>query len=168
MKKAMWWFAVLTLLSVPAAPQVKTSPLFVIQRSKNANVVHYDAQLTADGKLDPKEPVIAYWVMLAKDGRREELNWIEKKKAYGFDIKPDPSGNGYRMTVVAYPKREITVRQQGDAVRAELVIDGRPAVFEKMYINASDGPTGPNVHYIELYGKDLQTGRKRFQKIVPK
>jgi len=60
------------------------------------------------------------------------------------------------------------VRQQGDAVRAELVIDGRPAVFEKMYINASDGLTGPKVHYIELYGKDLQTGRKRFQKIVPK
>jgi len=27
--------------------------------------VHYDAQLTADGKLDPKEPVIAYWAELA-------------------------------------------------------------------------------------------------------
>jgi len=60
------------------------------------------------------------------------------------------------------------VRQQGDAVRAELVIGGRPAVLGKMYINASDGPTGPKVHYIELYGKDVQTGRKRFQKIVPK
>jgi hypothetical protein len=167
-KKAMWWFAVLMLLSAPAAPQVKINPLFIIQRSKNANVVHYDAQLTADGKLDPKEPVIAYWVMLAEDGRREKLNWIEKKKAYGFDIKPDPSGNGYRMTVAAYPKQQITVRQQGDAVRAELVIGGRPAVLEKMYINASDGLMGPKVHYVELYGKDLQTGRKRFQKIVPK
>src|SRR3972149_1101371 len=115
MKKAMWWFAILTLLSVPAAPQVKTNPLFIIQRSKNANVVHYDAQLTADGKLDPKEPVIAYWVMLAKDGRREELNWIEKKKAYGFDIKPDPSGNGYRMTVGACPKRGVAGGRQGGA-----------------------------------------------------
>jgi len=81
----------------------KTRPLFIIERSKNANVVHYDARLTADGKLDPKQPVIAYWIMLAKEGRREELSWIEKKKAHGFHIKPDPSVNGYKMTVVAAP-----------------------------------------------------------------
>ena len=168
MKKAMWWFAVLVLLAAPAAAQIKTSPLFIIERSKNANVVHYDARLTADGKLDPKEPVIAYWVMLAEDGRREELSWIEKKKAYGFTIKPDPSVNGYKMTLVADPERQITVKKERDAVRAEGVIDGRPAVLEKMYIKASDGLTGPKVEYIELYGKDLQTGEKRYQKIVPK
>ena len=168
MKKAMWWFAVLVLLATPAAAQIKTSPLFIIERSKNANVVHYDARLTADGELDPKEPVIAYWVKLAKDGRREELSWIEKKKAYGFEIKPDPSVNGYKMTLVADPQRPITVKKVGDAVRAEGIIDGRPAVLEKMYIKASDRVTGPKVEYIELYGKDMETGGKRYQKIVPK
>jgi hypothetical protein len=70
MKKAMWWFAVLALPAAPATAQIKTSPLFIVERSKNANVVHYDARLTADGKLDPKEPVTAYWVLLAEDGRR--------------------------------------------------------------------------------------------------
>ena len=168
MKKAMGWFAVLALLAAPAAAQVKTSPLFIIERSKNANVVHYDARLTADGKLDPKEPVIVYWVMLAEDGRRKELSWIEKKKAYGFEIEPDPSVKGYKMTLVADPQRPITVKQERDAVRAEGIIDGRPAVLEKMYIKASDGLTGPKVEYLELYGKDLQTGGKRYQKIVPK
>ena len=168
MKKAMWWFAVLALLAPPAAAQTKTSPLFIIERSKNANVVHYDARLTADGKLDPKEPVIAYWVLLAEDGRREKLGWIEKKKAYGFTIKPDPSVNGYKMTLVAAPEQQITVKKEKDAVRAEAVIDGRPAVLEKMYINASDGLTGPKVHFIEVYGKDLQTGEKRREKMVPK
>ena len=168
MKKAMWWFAVLVLLAAPASAQIKTSPLFIIERSKNANVVHYDARLTADGKLDPKEPVIAYWVLLAEDGRREELSWIEKKKAFGFEIKPDPSVKGYKMTLVADPQRQLTVKKEGDAVRAEGVIDGQPAVLEKMYIKASDGVTGPKVEYIELYGKDLKTGGKRYQKIVPK
>jgi hypothetical protein len=37
-----------------------------------------------------------------------------------------------------------------------------------MYINASDGLTGPKVHYIEVYGKDLQTGEARREKMVPK
>jgi len=153
---------------VPAAAQVKTSPLFIIERSKNANVVHYDAQLTADGKLDPKEPVIAYWIMLAEDGHREKLNWIEKKEAYGFTIKPDPSVNGYKMTLVAAPEQQIIVKKEKGAVRAETVIDGQPAVLEKMYINASEALTGPKVHYIELYGKDLQTGTERREKMVPK
>ena len=164
MKKAMWWFAVLILLAAPAAARTKTSPLFVIERNVNANVVHYDARLTADGKLDPKEPVIAYWVMLAKDGRRQKLNWIEKKKAYGFTIKPDPSVNGYKMTLVAAPGRQIIVKKEKDAVRAEIVIDGQPAILEKMYIEAS----GHTVRYLELYGKDVQTGGKRFEKIIPK
>ena len=168
MKKAMLWFAVLALLATPAAAQIKTSPLFTIERSKNANVVHYDAQLTANGKLDPKEPVIAYWIMLAKDGHREKLTWTEKKKAYGFTIKPDPSVNGYKMTLVAVPGRQITVKQEKDAVIAEGIINGRPAVLEKMYINASDGLMGPKVHYIEVYGKDLQTGEQRREEMVPK
>jgi hypothetical protein len=184
MKKAIWWFIVLAVTTVsfsfvawakqmekkpdPAPAQKKTQPLFIIERSKNANVVHYDAKLTADGKLDSNEPVIAYWVLLAEDGRREELNWIEKKKAYGFHIKPDPSVNGYKMTVVAVPQGQITVKKDGDAIRAELVIYGRPAVLEKIYINATDGLLWPKVHYIELYGKDLKTGEKRYEKIAKK
>ena len=96
----------------------KNSPLFIIERAKNANAVHYDARITADGKLDAKQPVIAYWVMLAKNGRWEELSWIEKKKAYGFNIKPNPSVNGYKMTVVVSPpQRQIAVKKGGgDAV----------------------------------------------------
>ena len=168
MKKAMWWFAVLVLLAAPAAAQIKTSSLFIIERSKNANVVHYDARLTDDGKLDPKEPVIAYWALLAGDGRREELNWIEKKLAYGFTVKPDPSVYGYKMTLVAAPEKQIAVKKEKDAVHAEAVINGRPSVLEKLYINASDGLTGPKVHYIEVYGKDLQTGEARREKMVPK
>jgi hypothetical protein len=193
MKKAIGWFVVLTFLAVsfssvdcamreenkptsapapekaaaPSPAQKKTQSLFIIERSKNANVVHYDARLTADGKLDPKEPVIAYWVMTAEDGHREELNWMEKKKGYGFDIKPDPSINGYKMTLMAAPQQQITVKKAENAIRAEVVIGGRQAILEKIYIDASDGLTGPKVNYMMLHGKDLKTGEKLSQKIVP-
>ena len=168
MKKALWWFAVLMLLAAPAAAEIKTSPLFIIERSKNTNVVHYDAQLTSDGKLDPREPVIAYWILLAEGGRREKLNWIEEEQAYGFTIKQDPSVNGYKMTLVSAPKQQITVRKVKSGVRAEAVINGRPAVLKKIYIKATDGLTGSNVQYIEVYGKDLKTGKKLREKMAPK
>jgi len=194
-KKAIGWFVVMALLVVsfsfvgwamqeakkpssapapkkaaaPTAAREKTQSLFIIERSKNANVVHYDARLTSDGKLDTREPVIVYWVLLAEDGRRKKLSWIEKKKAYGFTIKPDLSVNGYKMTLVAAPEHQITVKKEKNGpVRAETIIGGRLSVLEKMYIDASEGLTGPKVKYIDLYGKDLQTGEKRREKIVPK
>ncbi len=151
----------------PTVSRKKNLMLFTIERSKNANVVHYDARLTSDGKLDSRDPVSAYWIMRAEDGRREELNWMEKEKGYGFDIKPDPSVNGYKMTLMAAPQQQIVVKKCGETTRAEVVINGRLAVLEKIYINAVDGLTGPKVHFIMVYGKDLKTGRKLSQKSVP-
>jgi hypothetical protein len=78
MREAMWWLAVLVLGATPGCvrakprpPLIHNQPLFIIERSKNSNVVHYDARLTADGELAAEEPVIAYWVMLVRtaDGR---------------------------------------------------------------------------------------------------
>ena len=153
-----------SLTLAPAADQSQT--LFIIERSKNANVVHYDARLTAEGRLDPKQPVAVYWILLAEDGQREGLNLVERK-AYGFDIKPDAAGSAWVMTIAAYRKRTITVRQTAGGVRAEIVIDGRPSVFEKMYINSTEGRMLPTVNYIELFGKDLQTGAKTHEKLLP-
>ena len=154
----------LALLSVWA--EGTNQSLFVIERSKNANIVQYDARLTADGVLDPKEPVEVYWILLAEDGRHEKLSSVGWT-GYGFDIKRDSSGKSWVMTVAAYRKREIIVRQTGTVVRAELVIDGKPSILEKIYINSTEGRYLPTVNYVELFGKDLVTGEKRYEKLLP-
>ncbi len=151
-----------------AAALNNTVPLFIIERNKNANVVHYDANLTGDGNLNPAQPVIAYWVLLAEDGRRKKLNWLEKMKAYGIKVKPDPSGNGYTLTLATASWLPLAVKKTGGTVRAEMAINGRPAVLEKMFIQAKDRLFGPKVEYIELYGKDLRTGEACREKILPK
>jgi hypothetical protein len=68
---------VLFLFASVAFAQVSYAPLFVIERNTNANVVHYEAKLK-DGHIDQHQPVIAYWIMGAEDGRRQELNLLEK------------------------------------------------------------------------------------------
>src|SRR5258705_13664792 len=65
--------------------QPAAATLFTIARSKNANVVRYQAR-TRGGGLDRSHPIDAYWLMLAEDGRREELSWAERKLAYGFSV----------------------------------------------------------------------------------
>jgi hypothetical protein len=101
-------FIVVFLAATIALAQAQApKSLFIIERSKNRNVVHYEAQLSQDGKLHPQGPVIVYWIMLAEDGRREPLNRIERHVAYGFEIEPDRSRRVYRMRLMAYPEREI-------------------------------------------------------------
>src|SRR3990172_1709098 len=127
-------FIVVFLAATIALAQAQaTKPLFIIERSKNANVVHYDARLTPKGRLDPGEPVIVYWIMLSEDGRREPLNWIERQKAYGFRIEAEKRGRVYRMRLMAYPEREIKVYQNESRVVAEMRIDGNPAPLERIY-----------------------------------
>jgi Domain of unknown function (DUF4833) len=95
-------------VTAAAASAVSTGdaqvPLFTIERNINGNVVHYDAQLK-DGKLDPQQPVVAYWVM-GEDGRHQELNLLEKLKAYGFSIFPDKQPEVFHMTLVSDKKKK--------------------------------------------------------------
>ena len=35
-----------------------------------------------------ERPVVAYWVLLAEDGRRDGLSWLELQLAYGFSVAP--------------------------------------------------------------------------------
>lgn len=144
-----------------------TQLLFVIQRSTNKNEVHYDARLKADGKLDANEPVEVYWLMLAEDGRREDLNWIERQEAYGFSIEPNPGGQSYRMTLKAEKKRAIKVYMGQNKARAEIVIDGEPSFLERIFIEATEGEFRPKVHFVDLIGSDAKSGDKRTERIIP-
>jgi len=144
----------------------RPAPLFVIERNTNANVVHYDANIGADGQLDPRQPVTAYWVMAAVDGHREELTPLEKSRAYGFTVEPKDS-NSYRLKLVAQRQRDISIVRQGDAIRAEAVIGGRRAWLQKMYVNTHKFLAVPTVKYIELFGIDVTTGESVSEKVLP-
>lgn len=141
--------------------------LFIIERSKNANIVRYDAQFTDEGDLDPDKPVVAYWILHEEEGQREELSWIQRKMAYGFKTRPAPSGEGYIMEMKPLPKRELRIKKVEGNAQAQLDIDGRPAVLEKIYVDSEEGWTGPKVNYVKLFGRDLETGEERTEKIVP-
>ena len=159
--------AVAAFALAAAALAQTTQPLFVIERTKNANKLYYQAVVGADGALDPKEPVRANWIMWAKDpsGKTTEgMNFIERTKVYGFNIKPDGAGR-FRMTLKPFKDRLIRVYLKDGAARAEMLIDGRPSYFDKMYIFAP-GDSKPDS--IKLFGTDVETGEPSYEKVVPK
>ena len=145
---------------------LETQHLFKLGRSKNANIVQYDVQLTSDGKLYPKEPVIAYWIRLAEDGRKKELTSFQGKWYYGFKTKYDVRSNSVIMEMVRC-KRRIKIYKVEGVYRGEVQIDGQPAFLEKIFITSIKSGLFRNVRYLELYGKDTKTGVDRYEKMKP-
>jgi len=158
------WTAMLTAASAASAGDAQV-PLFTIERNVNGNVVHYDARLK-DGKLDPQQPVVAYWVM-GQDGHHQELNFLEKLKAYGFSIFPDKQPEVFRMTLVSDKKKEIRVIHTGSEVHAEAQIGHCSAHLQKIFIESKKSWMINMPEYAEMIGSDLQTGAECRERVTP-
>ena len=157
------------LLLSPLPCLAKGSPaqfLFKIEQSESANFVQYDAQLAPGGTLDTTEPVVAYWIMRAEDGRRERLNFLEVKLAFGFKTWWEADGDGVAVQLVSYPQKQLRVYRVNGSYRVETVINGRLAFLERIYVKSVNGWILPRVEYLELYGNDIGTGGSLFEKIV--
>jgi hypothetical protein len=141
--------------------------LFKIDQSESANFVQYDAQLEPSGTLDRAEPVVAYWIMRAEDGRREGLNFFETNLAYGFKTSWDTDGDGIFMQLVSYPQKQLRVFRVNGSYRVETLINGRLAFLERIYVKSVNGGMLPKVEYLELYGNEITTGGSVYEKVVP-
>jgi len=139
--------------------------LFTIEKSSNANRVQYEAHLKPDGHIDPRQPISAYWIMAAEDGRRQELNILERAKAYGFTLRQDGL-DSYKLRVVSHRDKEIHVFRDGPTVRAEAVIGGRVALVEKIYIQMKKSFLLSLPDFGEMFGFDRETGEKRYEKVL--
>ncbi len=141
-------------------------PLFVIERSVNKNVVHYDAKLR-NGKLDSEQPVVAYWIMGENNGRRQELNLLERLRAYGFSVKPDKDPDTFRLTIVSDKKIEIRIVGKGQDVRAEAKIGNCEAHLRKIFIASKKSLIISLPEYAEMIGTDLATGSECHERVTP-
>jgi hypothetical protein len=142
----------------------ESQELFRLERSTNRNAVRYDVRTLPSGALDPHEPVTAYWLLLAEDGRREGLTWLERSMAYGFHVSQASAGVDLRL--VAFDRRIVHVRRKGDRFRAEVAIAGKEAVLRRIWVQVEGSLLGPKVRFIDLFGVDPQTGKSVVERIV--
>jgi hypothetical protein len=152
---------------IAQAETLTAHPLFHIERSKNANIVQYDAQVAEDGKLFKKEPVVGYWIRLNEQGQKQELSWLQRTFAYGFKTELDKNRESALIDMKADVGQSIKVIRDGDKFRATITIDGSPSYFEKMYIDATRDGMSLDVRYVELFGEDMKTGESRYEKLSP-
>jgi hypothetical protein len=153
--------------TAPATEDTCPAHLFVLGRSKNANIVVYDASRGPAGDLAASAPVVAYWLLNGDKTKREELNRVERERAYGFDVSPGDTSGTYAMTLKASRTRRLTVRIQSGCPVVITPIGGRDGILRKMFVQAKDDSLRPKVEFVELFGEDLSTGEPLYEKFVP-
>ena len=157
-------FVLLALLSAAPAAQCPVE-LFRVERSKNANVVLYEARPGEQSPLDPDEPVTASWLLLASSGQRQKLNFFERLLAYGFEVKLGPLAQSARLTLKALKGRVIRVALRDGCLAAFGVINGVDTVLKRVFVTTDEHGAAPKVLSIELFGVDAVTGEERSEKL---
>ncbi len=141
--------------------------MFIIERSTNANIVVYDANRGADGKLVASEPVTVYWLMKAQQGQREELNLVERKEAYGIHVTPGATPGTFDMALVADKKKAMTVALQKGCGVVLTQIGGKQGILRRLFVQSKKELIKPKVEYIDFFGEDPSTGAPLTEKFTP-
>ncbi len=169
-KSCVFLFILIFLLLSPSPGWplcAKRESLFKIERSKNTNVVQYNACLLQNNKISEENPVEVHWVLA--NGQKEELNILENKQAYGIEHKEKLGENKFRILLAALKDRYIDVQKIGRSYKAVVRINNEPSVLERVYVSSEDKTVGlPVVHYVELFGRALRTNRPTKERITPK
>ena len=148
-------------------PAKRKEMLFYIQRNHNKNTIIYDANFDKNGNLIKNKPIVVYWIRYEENGQRKELRTIEKLFAYGVNCsKIDTLENQYKVKLVADEKKDLLLKQKAPFIATiYTLINNKPSQLDHLYINADNSGIWPKVKYIELFGKNIATGEKTYEKI---
>jgi len=148
-------------------PPDNISRLFFIQRTPNTNTIMYELN-DKSGHLDPENPIHVYWIKYAEQGQREELNYIQRKFAYGLIFKP-AGVDQYDVRFVSYKKFPLTLMKADDGkYHIFATVEQKQMMLSRIFVKIEGGSFMlPNVVYIELKGTDPSTGREITNRFKP-
>ncbi|WP_417773091.1 DUF4833 domain-containing protein [Stappia sp.] len=140
--------------------------LFYLQRSTNSNTIIYAANFRADGSLDPREPVLAYWRRYNTTGERLPLKMIEDSFAFGVRARQTEDPNVFSLYVVSYPERMATLRliEPGKA-QLTLRAGGYEMKPTYAYVDVDESGLMPSVSRVVVVGQDVGTGKPLVERI---
>lgn len=141
-------------------PVGNPNQLFYLQRTSNTNTIICELN-TKNGQVDADEPVRVYWIRYNDKGQREELNFIQRKFAYG--IKSELIGKDkYELNFVSYKKFPMyLMKGTNNKYNVYGTINQKQAILNRIFVKINGGSFWtPNVEYVEIQGTDPATGKE--------
>lgn len=150
-------------------PTGVSNQLFYLQRDPNTNTVIYQLNVDRAGHLNEDEPVNVFWIRYDEHGERKELNFIQRKFAYGLTAQK-LAADKYELKFAAYNKvRFFLLRSPVDkAFHVYTTIAGKQLQLERVYLRIEGGTFWvPNVQYIEFKGLHTATREPLVERVRP-
>ncbi len=135
-------------------PKGINNMLFYLQRDPNTNTIICELNVDAKGTPDKIEPILVYWIRYQDGGEKKELNYIQKKFAYG--IHAEAIGNDqYKLNFVSYKKFPMYLMksEQDKKYHVYVTANNKKIQLERIFLRIDGGTFWvPNIKYVELKG----------------
>ncbi len=142
-------------------PKSDKTPLFIINRNRDANEIWYSVNVKMNGEIDHKKPIQAFWVKKEKNGRIEPLTWIQKRYSYGIRVLDCDLENccSWKFQFVSYQKRSFTLKMKEDQYRVYTTSNGQEIEVTRIFVQIDGGSFWvPSVPFVKLTGVNPKTG----------
>lgn len=139
-------------------PAGNPKQMFYLQRTSNTNTIVYELNYK-DGVLDQDDPIHVFWIRYGEKGQKEELNFIQRKFAYGIKANLI-SQDKYKLNFVSYKKYVMYLMKGADnKYNVYAKINQKHAILDRIFVKINGGSLfSPNIEYVEIKGIDPLTG----------
>lgn len=135
-------------------PQGISNQLFYLQRDPNTNTIICELNVDGDGDVDKKDPIKVYWIRYGSNGEKEDLNYIQRKFAYGIQSKA--IGNDqYELRFVSHKKLPLYLQKSAEDKKYHVyvTVNNKRIQLDRIFLRIEGGSFWlPNVKYVELKG----------------
>ena len=134
--------------------------LFYLQRTANSNTIICELNYK-NNTVDAEEPVHVYWLRYEDKGQKEELNFVQKKFAYGIK-STFISKDKYELNFVSYKKYPmLLMKGPNNKFNVYGTINQKQAIVDRIFVKINGGSFwSPNVEYVEIKGVDPSSGKE--------
>lgn len=137
------------------AREVDPHVCLILTRTTNDNKVLY-GPVFKNGSIDASNPFEAFW-RLSKDGTREDLNFIERKKGYGvYDCKVIERDGKQIVTasLVAAPLSLECIEEDGCwNCYMDFPTGEKHVLVDRVWVEVTNNWIGvPTVHFVDVIG----------------
>ena len=146
-------------------PACNSNQLFYLQRTSNTNTLIYELNYK-NSVLDTEEPVHVYWMKYNEQGQKAELNFLQRKFAYGIKSTLI-SKDHYKLHLVSYKDYPMyLLKGANNKYNVYATINQKKAIVSRIFVKITGGSLwSPNVEYVEVKGTDPVTGKEVMERL---
>jgi len=144
--------------------------LFYIQRDPNTNTAIYAINYQENGKINKSNPIKAYWIRYAEKGEKKDLNYLQRKFAYGIESKT-VNNEEFEFQFVSYKKLPLTLKKLDADQKYHVFVNvnQKKIQVEKIFVRIEGGSFWvPNVKYAEITGVDASSNKMITERMLLK